>query len=131
MEQFHQRKRPQRELVETLKTAVPPAIPAQQRRVVDDEEDTDVPVAPAPQAPPAADDELSEREQLILDFERQGWRHSGAKEQAIRERFDLSGTRYYQILNGLLDKPAALERDPVLVARLRRLRGSRSRARGR
>ncbi len=131
MEQFHQRKRSQGELVEMLKTAPPPVIPAQQRRVVDDETDTDLPARPAAQPPPVGDDELSEREQLILDFEKQGWRHSGAKEQAIREKFDLSGTRYYQILNALLDKPAALEHDPVLVGRLRRLRGSRARARGR
>ena len=129
MEQMHQRQRSQRELAEMLPP--PPAIPVQQRRIIDDETDTDLPVIAAAPPQPVADDDLSERERLILDFERQSWRHSGAKEQAIRERFDLSGTRYYQILNALLDKPAALEHDPVLVARLRRLRGSRARARGR
>jgi hypothetical protein len=74
---------------------------------------------------------LTERESEILVFEKRWWRHAGAKEQAIREQFDLSATRYYQILNGLLDNPAALVQDPVLVGRLRRLRGSRIRARGR
>lgn len=74
---------------------------------------------------------LTERESEILVFEKRWWRHAGAKEQAIREQFDLSATRYYQILNGLLDNPAALAQDPVLVGRLRRLRGSRIRARGR
>ncbi|MBV1855376.1 DUF3263 domain-containing protein [Catellatospora sp. NEAU-YM18] len=72
---------------------------------------------------------MTERERLILDFEKQWWRHAGAKEQAIRDRFELSATRYYQVLNALLDNPAALEHDPVLVGRLRRLRGSRARTR--
>lgn len=79
------------------------------------------------QAVPGA--ELTERERDILDFERQWWKHAGAKEQAIRDRFGLSATRYYQVLNGLLDRQAALAYDPVLVKRLRRLRATRSRAR--
>ncbi|MFV2109054.1 DUF3263 domain-containing protein [Micromonospora sp. LOL_015] len=72
---------------------------------------------------------LTEREQRILDFERQWWKHAGAKEQSIRDTFGLSATRYYQLLNQLLDNPAALAVEPVLVARLRRLRAARSRAR--
>jgi Protein of unknown function (DUF3263) len=76
-----------------------------------------------------APDELSERDRKILAFERQWWRYAGAKEQAIRELFDMSGTRYYQVLNGLIDRPAALAHDPMLVKRLRRLRSARQRAR--
>jgi len=72
---------------------------------------------------------LTEREQQILVFERQWWRHAGAKEQAIRDTFDLSSTRYYQVLNGLLENPAALAADPLLVKRLRRLRQARRRTR--
>ncbi|HAN70356.1 MAG TPA: DUF3263 domain-containing protein [Actinobacteria bacterium] len=72
---------------------------------------------------------LSERDQRLLEFERQWWKYAGAKEQAIRELFDMSGTRYYQILNGLIDDPAALAFDPMLVKRLRRMRASRQRAR--
>ena len=72
---------------------------------------------------------LSERELQILAFERQWWKHAGAKEQAIRDAFDLSATRYYQILNALLDNPAALAHDAVLVGRLRRLRAARTRIR--
>ena len=83
--------------------------------------------APAPSAPSA----LDEREQLILAFESRWWKHAGAKEQAIRDTFGLSSTRYYQLLNGLLDNPAALEHDPVLVGRLRRLRSTRARTRRR
>ncbi len=73
--------------------------------------------------------ELSERDREIIAFERQWWKYAGAKEQAIRELFDMSATRYYQVLNALIDNPAALEADPMLVKRLRRLRASRQRAR--
>jgi hypothetical protein len=72
---------------------------------------------------------LSERDQQVLGFERQWWKYAGAKEQAIRELFDMSATRYYQVLNALIDTPAALAFDPMLVKRLRRMRTSRQRAR--
>lgn len=74
-------------------------------------------------------DDLSERDQQVLAFERQWWKYAGAKEQAIRELFDMSATRYYQVLNALIDSPAALEHDPMLVKRLRRMRSTRQRAR--
>jgi hypothetical protein len=77
---------------------------------------------------PAADG-LTRRDHEILAFERQWWRYAGAKEQAIRELFDMSATRYYQVLNALIDTPAALAADPMLVKRLRRLRASRQRQR--
>src|SRR5437868_15437297 len=73
--------------------------------------------------------ELSERDREILAFERQWWKYAGAKEQAIRELFDMSATRYYQVLNALLDKPEAMAADPLLIKRLRRLRTSRQRTR--
>ena len=74
-------------------------------------------------------DTLSDRDRRILEFERQWWKYAGAKEQAIRDLFDMSGTRYYQILNGLIDDPKALAADPMLVKRLRRMRAARQRAR--
>ena len=93
---------------------------------------------PEPDAPAPADQvaltskvALTERELLILAFESKWWKHAGSKEQAIRDNFGLSSTRYYQILNGLLDSPAALEQDPVLIGRLRRLRSTRARTRRR
>ncbi|WP_432834311.1 DUF3263 domain-containing protein [Dactylosporangium sp. CA-092794] len=73
--------------------------------------------------------ELDERGKRILAFERQWWRQAGAKEQAIRDAFGLSATRYYQLLNVLLDDPLALAHDPLVVQRLRRLRASRTRRR--
>ena len=72
---------------------------------------------------------LSARDSEILEFERQWWKYAGAKEQAVREKFDMSATRYYQVLNALIDKPEALVADPLLVRRLRRLRAARQRQR--
>ncbi len=83
----------------------------------------DLPDAPRP---PAG---LSDRDRQVLEFERQWWKYAGAKEQAVRELFDMSATRYYQLLNALIDEPAALAHDPMLVKRLRRMRSSRQRAR--
>ena len=77
----------------------------------------------------AVDTSLSERDREIIGFERQWWKYAGSKETAIRELFDMSSTRYYQVLNALIDHPAALEHDPMLIKRLRRLRASRQRAR--
>ena len=81
------------------------------------------------QAPGSAQPALADRDRAILAFERQWWKYAGAKEQAIRESFGMSATRYYQILNALIDRPEALAADPMLVKRLRRVRASRQRAR--
>ncbi|UPK74527.1 DUF3263 domain-containing protein [Nocardioidaceae bacterium SCSIO 66511] len=81
------------------------------------------------QGRPAGTSSLSERDAAILDFERTWWQYAGAKEQAIREKFDLSATRYYQVLNALIDREDALAHDPLLVKRLRRMRHARQRAR--
>ena len=72
---------------------------------------------------------LSERDREIIAFERQWWKYAGSKETAIKELFDMSSTRYYQVLNSLIDHPSALEHDPMLIKRLRRMRSSRQRAR--
>ena len=65
----------------------------------------------------------------ILDFERTWWKSPIPKTHAVRTRFGLSPARYYQVLNRLLDRPEALEYDPMLVHRLRRLREARRRKR--
>ena len=85
------------------------------------------PVHPTDGAEPA--DGLTRREREILAFERQWWKYAGAKEQAIKDLFDMSATRYYQVLNCLIDRPEALVADPMLVKRLRRLRSTRQRTR--
>jgi hypothetical protein len=68
---------------------------------------------------------LSQRERDVLAFERRSWPGAGAKERAIRDRLGISPTRYYQLLNALLDDPRALAHDPVTVNRLRRRREAR------
>ena len=72
---------------------------------------------------------LSELEMRILAFERSWWRFPGAKEREILEVLDMPVTRYYQLLNELIDRPDAAEFDPALVARLRRQRARRRRIR--
>ncbi|MDO9396023.1 MAG: DUF3263 domain-containing protein [Herbiconiux sp.] len=80
-------------------------------------------------APAATPRPLGERDTRILSFERQWWRHAGAKEQAIRKEFGLSSARYYQLLGALIDSPAALAHDPMLITRLQRVREARLAAR--
>ncbi|HEY3732322.1 MAG TPA: DUF3263 domain-containing protein [Streptosporangiaceae bacterium] len=69
---------------------------------------------------------LAERDVRILAFERRVWRNQGAKELEIRESFAISATRYYQLLNELIDRPEAIEYDPLLVKRLRARRAKRA-----
>ena len=65
----------------------------------------------------------------MLDFERDWRQDPGVKEQAIRSRFSLSAARYYQELGRLIENPAALAYDPLLVKRLLRQRDERRQAR--
>ena len=72
---------------------------------------------------------LSEFEVKMLEFERSWWRHAGVKESSIKELFNLTPPAYYQLLNNLIDREAAVMAEPILVKRLRRLRESRTEAR--
>lgn len=72
---------------------------------------------------------MDDHERAILGFEHRWWKYPGAKEQAVRSELGISATRYYQVLNALIDRPEALAHDPLLVKRLRRLRAARQRAR--
>jgi hypothetical protein len=65
----------------------------------------------------------------MLDFERTWWRYAGVKESSIKELFNLTPPAYYQLLNNLIDRDAALIADPILVKRLRRLRDQRTSSR--
>jgi hypothetical protein len=73
--------------------------------------------------------ELSDREREILAFERDWWRSAVAKDRAARDRFGLTASDYYRTLSQLIDRGEALEHDPLLVRRLRRLRATRRRER--
>ncbi len=70
--------------------------------------------------------ELTERDRAILALETAWPRHGGAKEEVIRAQLGMSSARYYQLLGRLIDSEAALEFDPMLVGRLRRIRDSRA-----
>ena len=76
--------------------------------------------------PPAP---LGDQERIVLAFERRWWRHPGAKEEAIRREFGVGPTAYYQLLSRLIDDPAAIAYDPMLVKRLQRQRAARQRRR--
>ena len=73
-----------------------------------------------------ADGTLDERSIRVLAFEGRAW-----KAEAIREEFGISAARYYRILGELIDSPAALRHDPMLVKRLQRMREARAATRAR
>ena len=68
---------------------------------------------------------LTDDELAILQLEAHWWKHAGAKDSLIRDRFDISPTVYYARLGRLLDKPEAMAADPMTVRRLQRLRDAR------
>lgn len=72
---------------------------------------------------------LTQRDRDILDFERSWWTATSPKDVQIRERFELSATRYYQLLSELLEDGEAMSYDPLVVRRLQRQRDRRRRAR--
>jgi hypothetical protein len=74
-------------------------------------------------------DALSPRDRRILALERQWFCNAGSKEAEISRQFGMTPTRYFQILNGLIDDPRAMRESPQVVARLRRLRLARRRTR--
>lgn len=71
---------------------------------------------------------LSDRDRALLAFEAEWRRHGGAKEEAIRAEFGMAPARYYQLLGRLIDTAEALEHDPLLIRRLRRIRDQRAAA---
>lgn len=73
--------------------------------------------------------DLVSRQADVLAFERSWWSHAGGKDDAIRDRFGVSAADYYLALVEIIDDPAALEHDPLLVRRLRRQRATRRRVR--
>jgi hypothetical protein len=74
-------------------------------------------------------DGLDEREVRILAFEARAWRDPARKADAIRDELGMPAARYYRLLGGLVDDPAALRHDPMLVKRLQRQREARAEAR--
>ncbi|MGJ7908286.1 DUF3263 domain-containing protein [Actinopolyspora sp. H202] len=85
------------------------------------------PGEPAEETEPGADSsatELTDRERELLAFERQWWKAVASKERAVRELFALEPHEYYRVIAKLLDKPAAMRAEPMLIKRLRRQRAN-------
>lgn len=61
---------------------------------------------------------LTELERGVLAIEKKKWRYQGSKEQAIVKNLGINATRYYQILNALIDDERALAAEPLLIKRL-------------
>lgn len=66
--------------------------------------------------------ELTDTEREMLAFERGWFKYAGTKATAVRERFGMGMTHYYQVLGALIDRPEALAAEPLVVKRLVRLR---------
>lgn len=73
-------------------------------------------------------DALSERELAILEFEATWFTLDEDRHDAIRARFAVAVDEYNLELNRVIDHPAALLADPLVVRRLRRQRDRRRRA---
>jgi hypothetical protein len=65
----------------------------------------------------------------MLDFERSWWDLDEPKDTVIRSRFQCSADEYYAELNELLERPEAMDHDPLVVRRLQRQRLRRRRGR--
>jgi hypothetical protein len=66
--------------------------------------------------------ELTDHERAVIDFEREWWQLNSTKNGEIRERFAISTSSYYRALHVLVDRPEALAYDPLTVRRLRKRR---------
>lgn len=69
--------------------------------------------------------ELTDREKAMLAFTTQPWGSRGRQNEAIREQFGITPTKFWQAVRALILRPEALAYDPVTVHRLERLVGRR------
>ncbi len=72
---------------------------------------------------------MGERARAMIEFEASWFTYDGDRHDIIRARFACSVEDYNLELNRVIDDPAALAIDPLVVRRLRRLRERRRRAR--
>lgn len=70
-------------------------------------------------------DSLSDRDRAILDLAAQRWNYAGSLEPRVRDDLGISLTRFWQVVNRLIDSEDALAYNPVVVNRLRRIRSGR------
>ena len=74
-------------------------------------------------------EQLTDRQQQMLVFERQWWKYADARESAIRDLFGCTPARYRKELSALIEEPAARAFDPLVVKRLQRRRSASVRGR--
>ena len=70
---------------------------------------------------------MTEHDQQILRLAVAPFKYPAARERQAREEFDLSGVRFWQEVNRILDMPEAHAWDPHTVARLKEQRVQRRR----
>lgn len=61
----------------------------------------------------------------LLAFERDHPRHTSRKEEQLRRELSITPARYYQLLGRLIWTEEALQIDPMLTNRLRRMSQNR------
>ncbi|SDT84075.1 DUF3263 domain-containing protein [Gordonia westfalica] len=62
---------------------------------------------------------MTDEEKAMLDLAGRRWNYAGNLEQKVRDEFGISLTRFWQIVNRLLDTQEALSYSPQVVNRLR------------
>jgi hypothetical protein len=63
---------------------------------------------------------MTDTEMAILDFERQWWRHAGARDQEVTQLWGMTASEYDSRLLAIAVRPEAMTYDPVTVRRIRR-----------
>lgn len=61
---------------------------------------------------------LSIEERAVLDFEGSWWLEPGPKDQAIEFSLGLAAADYYEVLLALIERPEAMQHDPLTVKRV-------------
>lgn len=63
---------------------------------------------------------MTDIEMAILDFEREWWRHAGAKDREVSHRWGISASEYDRLLVAIAVRPEAMAYDALTVRRIRR-----------
>jgi hypothetical protein len=73
------------------------------------------------------DDDLTDRQRDVLDFERTWWQFDQSRDELIRARFGCAPDEYDAELEDVLEHPGAMRHDPLVVRRFQRRRLRRRR----
>lgn len=72
---------------------------------------------------------LTIRERMALELAATPYRYPAVREARALDELGLTAPSYWLLVDRLLDRPDALEEMPAAVARLRRVRDARAKAR--